>query len=462
MAIRRSGALVFWVLTLGVFAIATPQVLRGEEPATYTPTPENLANREQFQDDKFGIFIHWGVYSELGRGEWVMNNEKMTIDQYRPVADQFNPTKYDPAEWVALFKKAGAKYITITSKHHDGFALWDSKASKWDVVDATPYGKDLLKPLAEECEKQGIKLFFYHSHLDWTHPDYFPRGRTGQASGRPESGDFNKYLDFMDAQLAELLSGEYGQVVGIWFDGWWDQQKGDANDPKATNIDWRLDKTYALIHGLQPGCLVGNNHHVAPFEGEDFQMFERDLPGQNTTGFSPHSTIGDLPLESCDTINGNWGYAANDKNVKSKRDLIHYLVKAAGQNANLLLNVGPRPDGTIQPEFVERLTEMGEWLEKNGDSVYGTRGGPVAPQSWGVTTAKDAAVYVHVLSLPEADAEGWRTLTGTQKLPLVSMNYLGTDNEVEYRRDAAGDLQVKLVDIGEEPIDVVLVARQGI
>src|SRR5690606_7345713 len=184
-----------------------------------------------------------------------------------------------------LFKKAGAKYITITSKHHDGFALWDSKESKWDVVDATPYGKDLLKPLAEECEKQGIKLFFYHSHLDWTHPDYYPRGRTGQASGRPESGDFDKYLDFMDAQLAELLSGEYGQVGGIWFDGWWDQQKQGSDDPKATNIDWRLDKTYALIHGLQPGCLVGNNHHVAPFEGEDFQMFERDLPGQNTTGF---------------------------------------------------------------------------------------------------------------------------------------------------------------------------------
>jgi alpha-L-fucosidase len=462
MAFRRSTTFAL----LGAFTfsamLAIPLVSQGEESATYTPTPENLTNREQFQDDKFGIFIHWGVYSELGRGEWVMNNEKMTVDQYKPVAEKFNPTKYDPAEWVALFKKAGAKYITVTSKHHDGFALWDSKASKWDVVDATPYGKDLLKPLAEECEKQGIKLFFYHSHLDWTHPDYFPRGRTGQASGRPESGEFNKYLDFMDAQLAELLSGEYGQVGGIWFDGWWDQQKGDANDPKATNIDWRLDKTYALIHGLQPGCLVGNNHHVAPFAGEDFQMFERDLPGQNTTGFSPHATIGDLPLETCDTINGNWGYAANDKNVKSKRDLIHYLVKASGQNANLLLNVGPRPDGTIQPEFVERLTEMGEWLEKNGDSVYGTRGGPVAPQSWGVTTAKDAAVYVHVLSLPEADAEGWRTLTGTQKLPLVSMNYLGTDKEVEYRRNAAGHLQVKLVDIGDDPIDVVLVARQGI
>lgn len=462
MSNRQHAGFATWVMTASLLLLANSGMSRGDEPATYTPTTENLNNREWFQDAKFGVFIHWGVYSELGRGEWVMDKEKMMFYQYGLVANEFNPTKYDPAEWVALFKKAGAKYITITSKHHDGFALWDSKVSNWDVVDATPYGKDLLKPLAEECEKQGIKLFFYHSHLDWTHPDYYPRGRTGHASGRPESGNFNKYLDFMDAQLAELLSGEYGQVGGIWFDGWWDQQQKGSDDPKATQVDWRLDKTYRLIHGLQPGCLVGNNHHVAPFDGEDFQMFERDLPGQNTSGFSKNATIGSLPLESCDTINGSWGYNAGDKKVKSKRDVIHYLVKAAGQNANLLLNVGPRPDGTIQPEFVERLTEMGEWLDANGESIYGTRGGPVPPQKWGVTTEKDASVYLHLLNLPEADAEGWRTLSGTKELALVSMNYLGTSNEVEYRRNTEGDLQVKLKNVEPNPIDVVLVARPGI
>ncbi|MCL4852674.1 MAG: alpha-L-fucosidase, partial [Bryobacteraceae bacterium] len=202
-------------------------------------------------------------------------------------------------------------------------------------VDATPYGKDPLKMLADECRRQGIKLFFYHSQLDWHHPDYYPLGRTGHASGRPAGGDFNRYLDYMDRQLRELLTG-YGEIGGIWFDGWWD--KPDA--------DWRLDKTYSLIHSLQPAALVGSNHHRKPFDGEDFQMFEKDLPGQNTTGFSGESEIGNLPLETCDTINGAWGYNKNDKRFKSSQQLIQYLVKSAGHNANFLLNVGPTPEGT--------------------------------------------------------------------------------------------------------------------
>src|SRR5262249_55514780 len=271
-------------------------------------------------------------------------------------------------------------------KHHDGFAMWDSKVSDWTITKQTPYKKDVLKMLADECHKQGLKLFFYHSHLDWHHPDYYPRGRTGRDTGRPEKGDFNKYLDYLDAQLEELLTG-YGPIAGIWFDGWWDQQiKEKGGDPKATRVDWRLRKTYDLIHKLQPAALIGNNHHVSPFPGEDFQMFEKDLPGGNTAGFNEDSKPGDLPLETCETINNAWGYNAGDRKFKSTTDLIHYLVKSAGMNANFLLNVGPTPAGKIQPEFVERLQGMGRWLEKNGESVYGTRGGPVAPQPWGVTT----------------------------------------------------------------------------
>ncbi|MCO6045146.1 alpha-L-fucosidase [Aeoliella sp. ICT_H6.2] len=449
------GGFLFGLLTLGVLL---PYPAQAEE-AQYTPAPENLENREAFQDDKFGIFIHWGVYSELGRGEWVMNNEKIKVEDYKPVAEKFNPTEYDPAEWVALFKKAGAKYITITSKHHDGFALWDSKVTDWDVVDATPYGKDLLKPLAEECEKQDMKLFFYHSHLDWSHPDYYPRGRTGQNLGRPDEGDFDKYLNYMDAQLAELLVGDYGDVAGIWFDGWWDQRDYEAEDPQTTKVDWRLDKTYGLIHSLQPGCMIGNNHHVAPFPGEDFQMFERDLPGQNKSGHSKDSTIGDLPLESCDTINGSWGYNANDKKIKSKKDLVHYLVKAAGQNANLLLNVGPKPDGTIQPEFVARLTEMGEWLDEYGDSIYGTRGGSVGLQEWGVTTTKGDAIYVHILQAPEAGEEGWVTLAGTADLAVGDLTLFGSEDEVPHQRGDDGNLQVKLPAGAAEAIDTILVTQ---
>jgi alpha-L-fucosidase len=358
--------------------------------AAYVPSAANLKAREWFREARFGLFVHWGVYSVLGKGEWVMNNDKMTIAEYQKLARRFNPAQFNAAEWVSLVKAAGMRYITITSKHHDGFAMFRTKQSKWNIVDATPYGKDPLAMLAEECRRQGVKLFFYHSHLDWTHTDYYPRGRTGQASGRPEAGDFNKYLDFMDAQLTELLTN-YGDVAGIWFDGIWD--KKDA--------DWRLRRTYDLIHKLQPAALVGNNHHLAPYEGEDFQMFEKDLPGQNTAGFSGESKIGNLPLESCDTINGAWGYNATDRRFKSTKQLLHYLIRAAGMDGNFLLNVGPKPDGTIQDEFVTRLREMGAWLAKNGETIYGTRGGPVGPRPWGVTTKKGRTVYVHILDWPD-------------------------------------------------------------
>jgi alpha-L-fucosidase len=353
---------------------------------TYQPTEANLKARQWFQDSKFGLFVHWGVYSVPGEGEWVMNNTKMTIADYEKLAPRFNPTEFDAAEWVALAKAAGMKYITITSKHHDGFAMFGTRQNSWNIVDATPYKKDPLKMLAEECRKQGLKLFFYHSQLDWHNADYYPRGGTGQTAGRPESGDFNRYLDFMDSQLRELLTN-YGDVAGIWFDGMWDK-------PQA---DWRLEKTYSLIHSLQPAALVGSNHHLKPFDGEDFQMFEKDLPGRNTAGFNANSEIGKLPLETCDTISGAWGYNSSDKRYKSVKDLIHYLARAAGNNANFLLNVGPMPTGKIQPEFVERLRGIGEWIKVNGESIYGTRGGPLPVRSWGATTQKQGKIYVHVL-----------------------------------------------------------------
>ena len=385
----------------------------------YKPPSENLKAREWFQDAKFGLFVHWGVYSVLEDGEWVMNNKKITVEEYEKFPARFNPVHYNPAEWVSLAKSAGMKYITITSKHHDGFAMFDSKVSDWNIVARTPYKKDPLKMLAEECRKQGLKLFFYHSQLDWHNPDYYPRGRTGQTAGRPERGDWNHYLDYMDAQLRELLTN-YGPVGGIWFDGWWDK-------PKA---DWRLPKTYGMIHQLQPQALVGANHHQAPFEGEDFQMFEKDLPGFNTTGFNQDSKIGSLPLETCETINTAWGYNAKDKNFKSTKALVHYLVRAAGYNANFLLNIGPRPDGTIQPEFVERLKEIGAWMEKNGESIYGTRGGPIPPRDWGATTRKGNRIFLHILKLEDdvlalpkfAPVQAATLLKDGSKLDLVENN----------------------------------------
>jgi len=394
----RSFARIFAAFAVAI-AAAVPQNAYPQSAAAvnagqtdYRPTAENLASRQWFQDAKFGLFIHWGVYSVLGRGEWVMNNEKIPISEYEKLPARFDPTGFDAAAWVAMAKAAGMKYITITSKHHDGFAMFDSKVSDWNIVARTPYKRDPLKMLAEECRRQGIKLFFYHSQLDWHNADYFPRHYTGVGyTGRPESGDFDRYLDYMDAQLTELLTN-YGEIGGIWFDGMWDREEAD----------WRLAKTYSLIHRLQPQALVGSNHHLKPIPGEDFQMFEKDLPGKKTTGFNEKQEIGALPLETCETINGAWGYNAKDTRFKSTKDLVQYLSKAAGNNANFLLNIGPMPDGRIQPEFTVRLQEIGKWLAVHGEAFYGTRGGPLSQRPWGVTTQKGNTVYLHILDWDDA------------------------------------------------------------
>jgi alpha-L-fucosidase len=365
-----------------VLSIAASSVGRAQAPNV---PAERLAAREAFRQAGFGMFIHWGVYSQLGDGEWVMQNRGIRVPAYEAMASGFNPTKFDAHEWVALAKAAGARYITITSRHHDGFSMFATKATPYNIVDWTPFKRDPLKELSEECRRQGIKLFLYYSQLDWHNPDYFPRGRTGSATGRPESGDWNRYVGFMNQQLTELLT-HYGPIGGIWFDGMWD--KPDA--------DWHLAETYDLIHRLQPAALIVPNHHRAPLPGEDVQTFEQDLPGSNTAGFNTKS-IGSLPLETSLTMNNSWGFNIADSSWKTTPELIHYLARAAGSDANLLLNIGPRPDGTIQPEAAQRLREIGQWLQSYGTSIYNTRGGPVSPRSWGVTTQRGDTVFVHVL-----------------------------------------------------------------
>jgi alpha-L-fucosidase len=351
--------------------------------------PERLRAREWFQDAAFGLFVHWGVYSQLGQGEWVMQQRAVPVGTYEWLASAFNPVRFDARRWVEIAKAAGVRYITITARHHDGFSMFASDATPYDIADWTPFARDPLAELAAECRRQGLKLFFYYSQLDWHHPDYWPRGNTGRATGRPEHGEWSRYLDFMDRQLEELLTN-YGPIGGIWFDGMWDK-------PLA---DWRLTETYARIHELQPQALVIPNHHQAPLPGEDVQTFEQDLPGANTAGFNT-AAVGTLPLETALTMNRSWGFSITDRDFKSVRELIHYLVRAAGAGANLLLNVGPRPDGTIQPEAVDRLEAVGRWLDRYGSAVYGTRAGPVPPRAWGATTRRGDSIYVHVLDWPD-------------------------------------------------------------
>ena len=382
---RPTGVLALTALWLATSPM--PRVLRAQ--GTDSIPAERRAARQWFRDAKFGMFIHWGVYSLLGQGEWVMQQRELPIGPYEWLATTFNPVKFDARAWVSLAKGAGAKYITITSRHHDGFSMFATRATPYNIADWTPFKRDPLKELADECQRQGLKLFFYYSQLDWHHPDYWPRGRTGQHTDRPESGDWARYLDFMDSQLTELLSG-YGPIGGIWFDGMWD--KPDA--------EWRLPRTYALIHRLQPAALIVPNHHRAPLPGEDVQTFEQDLPGANSAGFNTKE-IGSLPLETSLTMNNSWGFNITDRRFKSVRELIRYLVRAAGSDANLLLNIGPRPDGTIQPEAEERLRDVGRWLATYATSIYATRGGPVPPHEWGVTTQRADTVFVHVLSWPD-------------------------------------------------------------
>ena len=362
----------------------------------YTPTPENLQSRQEFADSKFGIFIHWGIYSMFAQGEWYLQNFPIDKTEYAKAADAFYPHRFDAKAWVSAIKDAGAKYICFTSRHHDSFSMWDTEQSDYNIVDATPFGRDVIKELADECHKQGIRLHFYYSHLDWARDEY-PLGRTGQkVIGRNRDNEnWPAYYDFMNKQLTELLT-KYGKIGAIWFDGKWDR------DQDTIPFNWQLDEQYAMIHRLQPACLIGNNHHEAPFPGEDIQIFERDLPGENKAGLSGQE-VSRLPLETCQTMNGMWGYKLVDQNYKSTETLLRLLISTSGKGANLLLNVGPQPNGEIPAAALERMKEMGEWLRANGETVYGTTAGDIPAQEWGVTTRKGDRLFVHIFNLDKQE-----------------------------------------------------------
>jgi alpha-L-fucosidase len=364
---------------------------------TYHPSAKNLAARHQFQNNKFGMFIHWGLSSTYGAGEWIMNNANIKKADYTEQLHSFNPVDFDASKWVAAAKTAGMKYIVFITRHHDGFSNWDTKFSDWKITNTT-YCKDVLKMLAQECKKQGIRLGLYYSLLDWYRDDYpYETGRTGKGTGRTAKSDYASYLQFMKNQLTELLTN-YGDIMSIWLDGHWDQTNQEGSADMSSRIDWKYPELYSLIHRLQPQCLIGNNHHLAPFPGEDFQMFERELPGENISRLNFQPASGELPLETCETMNGSWGFNSSDNSHKTVKQTIHYLIKAAGRNANFLLNIGPKPDGTIQQEFTDTLAAVGRWMQQYGETIYGTRSNMVKPQDWGVVTNKGKLLYVHLLN----------------------------------------------------------------
>ena len=379
---KRLLSLLAVTLLLGGSAIAQ----------TYVPTPENLQQRADFQQHRLGIFLHWGIYATYAQGEWYLQNAGIDNTSYAVAAESFNPVKFDADAWVRAFRDAGAGYITLTSRHHDGFSMFKTTTSDYNIVDGTPFGRDVVAELAQACANQGLRFHLYYSTLDWLREDY-PQGRTGLRTGRKgDKQDYDSYFAFMETQVRELIT-QYPNLAALWFDGVWDHDQ----DP---DFDWRMPEFYAYIHSLKPELMIGNNHHITPFAGEDFQMFERDLPGENKAGLSGQD-ISALPLEMCQTMNGSWGYRISDTNYKSVKELVQLLVRAAAKNSNLLLNIGPMANGELPPQSLDRLADIGAWMRGHSSSVDGTTSTAIPEQPWGVTTQNAQDLFLHILT-PEA------------------------------------------------------------
>ncbi len=374
--------------SLTTFSFAQEELPRHGGTNLVNETPaEHDARMQWFREAKFGMFIHWGAYSTAGgewngkavrgAGEWLLSNAQITPQDYEPLRDQFNPVKFDAKRWVQIAKDAGMKYIVITSKHHDGFGLWDSPISDWDVGSSPFAPRDPLKELADACADAGIRLCFYHSIMDWHHPDYLPRRPWDK---RPtDSAQYDRYEEYMKAQLRELVGGKYGKVGILWFDGEWE---GTWTHEKGM-------KLYDFVRELDPDIIV-NNRVDTGRSGMEGVTREGNYRGDYGTPEQQIPATG-LPegvdWETCMTMNGTWGFDKNDHDWKSNADLIHKLCDIASKGGNFLLNVGPTGEGEIPAPSVERLGAMGAWMKVNSSAIYGTHANPFSEApSWGRVT----------------------------------------------------------------------------
>jgi alpha-L-fucosidase len=344
-----------------------------------------------FQDIRFGMFIHWGPTAAAPRNDWLMHAERISVPEYEKIAARLNPTKFNADEWVSIAADAGQKYIVFTTKHHDGFSMYDTALSDYKITTFTPFKRDPVRELVDACARRGdIKMGFYNSLLDWHHPAYRFRKQSGLA--------WSDYLDFLHGQVRELCTN-YGDIACMWFDGDWPNHIYDETDSyflPDPGDTFEYPILYDMIHTLQPDAVIINNRHEHPLPGEDVQGFEQDLPGLNTTGFNS-PTISSHPLEVCMTINDHWFHIAGSVNYKSTQQLVSNLVRSASAGANYLLNVGPLETGEIVPTHASRLRGVGAWLKDNGESIYGTRAGIVPPTPVSVSTRKGDTHYVHIL-----------------------------------------------------------------
>jgi len=369
-----------------------------------------------WREARFGMFIHWGLYAipagQWGdvktHGEWIRDTAQIPVADYDTLLTQFDPVKFNADEWVALAKDAGVKYIVITTKHHDGFCLFDSQYTDFDVM-SSPFKRDIMKELARACAAAGVRLGWYHSIMDWHHPDYLPR-RPWEKTARPSTGaDFDRYISYMKNQLRELLT-HYGPIGVLWFDGQWE---GTWNDERGRDLE-------AYVRSLQPDIIINSRvgRHGGPYGIDQSQggLGDYGTPEQ----FIPESAIPGVDWETCMTVNDHWGYNENDLNWKSGRQLLRMLIDIASKGGNFLLNVGPTAEGTIPQASAERLRYIGGWLKLNGESIYGTQAGPFKQSPpWGRCTQKrlaggDTRLYLHVFDMP---SDGKLVLNGLLNQP---------------------------------------------
>ena len=431
----------------------------------FSQTTSNDERMKWWREARFGMFIHWGVYAvpagthngqKIGRiGEWIMNRGKIPVADYREYAKQFNPVKYDPDAWVRMAKDAGMKYIVITSKHHDGFALFDSKASDWDIVDATPYGKDLIKPLAEACRKHGIKLGLYYSHAqDWMNPggaaarkltkegwdnpdsariDAYTKANSGHWDPAQTSKTMAQYIDDVAVpQVKEILTN-YGDVAVLW----WDTPTG-MTDEFAEKLNAAL--------ALQPN-IITNDRLKRPNYPGDFKTPEQRIPNLDE--------LDGKDWETCMTMNETWGYKSYANNWKSTETMIRNTIDIASKGGNYLLNVGPKADGTFPEESIKALKEIGVWMKVNGESIYGTKASPLAPLAWGRCTRKESngntTLYLSVFNWP---SDGKLVVPGL-KNKISSTKLLANGKSVKTKKDG-DNLVINLPEKALDPLATVI------
>jgi alpha-L-fucosidase len=404
-------------LVLALLLATTVGTRLAAQGAVTETAAQKDARMKWWRDARFGMFIHWGLYAVPagtwkgervnGLGEWIMARAPIAGSEYAPLAKQFNPVKFDADAWVKVAKDAGMKYIIITSKHHDGFAIFDSKVSDYDIVDATPYHRDAIKALASAARRAGLKFGVYYSIMDWHHPDAQAPAYPDYNSRTAKNPNFSRYVEtYMKPQLRELVT-QYPEIDVLWFDGEW---ISDWSDEQGKSL-------YAWLRGMKPSLII-NNRVGHSRQGMAGMSANQDAPGDFGTPEQrvPPEGLPGVDWETCMTLNDTWGFQSFDDGWKDTRTLVRLLIDAASKGGNFLLNVGPTAQGLIPIQSVSRLGEMGDWMRANGESIYGTTASPYGLPAWGRYTA-DASkgrVYAHIFDWPK---DHKLALTGVKEKP---------------------------------------------